>query len=658
MIFIFILTYVFSSTVPGTVLSDRFFNTSTIAEKINKNQTIETGNNHKWVQTFTQSSWISPNGSVFSYSNWDEAKRTVGVYKNGDVVGELVPTQSITTNWGDITGDSKYVYLTSMISQGNWVVNGYGVMRVDNKTYLWAGFNSGFGDYSCYFKVRDSGTTALYRHITSDETTNKLFVTDSFNNKNKVFVFNTNPANGTAIDSFDLSGIVDMVAYNGNIWIIIGNEIRKYTQSGTYTNVKINVNNATKIQINRQNQLMVWDNDKCVIYFYDINTLKLLKTFGTVGGYYSATILNRSLFSVFPPNLTGFGTDSVGNIYLTWGYGFPHFTDIRAFSKTGDSLYHQYNSSFVCVGGLDYRKDGTEAFTTNYKFKIDWTKPTDKKSTLVGLTSDYKNFTSPMGGRTEVRYVNNKRILIKDNSDLYGNGFTIYYEDGLFFKKARTFSNGEAKAYYMDTLGNVWDATGLAIREYKFIGFSGKVPIWDTVHYTSYKKEINFTSICRIHYEPKTDELILTGYNDKYPGLGGKGIGRVIKKYINFKKPTRKIAWEGIINTDSLWMEFEKAAISIEGDYIFILSIGDEPRTLDVYRKSNFEYVGKIQPGEEIQGNLCFDGSCGMIGWIDTPFGMTTIKRKNGEYVILIENDLTGNNIVYRWCPSGNCSTK
>jgi hypothetical protein len=91
-------------------------------------------------------------------------------------------------------------------------------------------------------------------------------------------------------------------------------------------------------------------------------------------------------------------------------------------------------------------------------------------------------------------------------------------------------------------------------------------------------------------------------------------------------------------------------------DYVFYISIGDEPRTLYVKSDRTGADIGRIYPGAEIQGNIDFVGvGYGGLGWIDTPFGINCFKRNNGQYVIVIENDLTANNFIYRWCPSGNC---
>lgn len=663
MIISLLLAFLFSqSTVPGTVLSDRMFNSLTLAEEINPDVPDNIIENRKWVQNFTQAGWVNGGGTFFAYSNWDEAGNVVGMYKNGTLVNKLAPyLKGIAANWGDITGDTNYVYLTTKIDYGDWYTNGCGVLRSNVITGSWAGWVGGKGKNSSYFSIRDTGQScALYRNITVDDKSKELFVTDSVNGVNKVIVFRTNPALSTPIDSFELTGIVDMVAFDTTLWVIKDNQVRLYSNRGVFLNKTIpGILKPTKVNISRQNEMMVWDDSLCVVKFYKNykTTPRLTRTLGYVGGYYAANSkkINHSL-KLFPPNLRSLGTDNLGNIYLSWGYAFPAFSDIRSFNKNGDSLWHLYSATFVGVTGFDYTKDGTEAFTTQHKFKIDWNGPPDKKAKFLGYTIPYRDEGTGIGGRTEVIYAKGKRLIIKDNNDLYGNGISIFYEDGLFLRRCFVISNGEQKAFYVDSLGNIWDASRPNIRKINYLGVNRNgVPIWDTANAINYGR-LTDISIRRFFYIPSTDEAIVTGYTSQIPKrtVEDKGIGQVVRKYTSFTR-NKQLAWQDTVKIDTLWMTFDKAAITVTGEYIFVISIGNEPRDIDVYRKSDFGHVGKIFPGPEVQGDIAFAPGYGGIGWIDFPFGMTSFRRNNGEYVIVIENDLTANNIIYRWCPTGSC---
>lgn len=657
----------YTNTVPGTVSYDRMFNSLTMSGKINPQVSDISALNRKWVQNFIQSSWVSSTGTIYAYSNWDEGNHTASLYKNSDQIGLFEPRfKGVAANWGDIVGDDNYVYSTTQVEYGNWTATGCGVVRT-TLAGRFAGFAGGVGEGNSYFYIRQSGDICqIYRNITVNKQKSELYVTDSIEtlpDRNMVFVFKTNPAAPAPIDSFNMLGIKDMVADDSGLWIIINDSVKYYSSRGIYSGIYIpGILKPTLISYSRQKELMVWDDSLCIVRFYRFpKTSTRSRTFGLVGGMYKAASENRKFdFKTFPPGLRGMNTDSVGNLYLTWGYGYPSFSDMRVFNKLGDSLWHLYCASFVSIGGFDYMKDGREAFTTNYRFNIDWKKPTDKKETFVGYTGDYRGTVAPMGGRTYVRYVGNKRIIVNDNNDLYGIGISIFYDQGQFLKKAFTFKNGMSVAFYVDYNGDVWDASGLEIKRYRFIGFNrANLPVWDTVNYQKFKNIGGFY-IERIIYDKDKDEMLLTGATDIYkkPPGDARGIGSVIRKYSKWTK-NRTLAWQDTIGIDTIpfiQQNSTKASIEACGDYIFYIPVAEEPRPLYVRSMLTGQHVGIIYPGAEIQGNINFDGlGYGAIGWIDTPFGLNCIKRNNGQYVITIENDLTANNWVYRWCPSGNC---
>jgi hypothetical protein len=60
---------------------------------------------------------------------------------------------------------------------------------------------------------------------------------------------------------------------------------------------------------------------------------------------------------------------------------------------------------------------------------------------------------------------------------------------------------------------------------------------------------------------------------------------------------------------------------------------------IQVFDKENGEYLGSLKPGPEV-------GS--QSGWIDIPYGVTAYLRKNGEYIVVVEEDGRCKNIVYR----------
>ena len=54
-------------------------------------------------------------------------------------------------------------------------------------------------------------------------------------------------------------------------------------------------------------------------------------------------------------------------------------------------------------------------------------------------------------------------------------------------------------------------------------------------------------------------------------------------------------------------------------------------------------YVGSLSPGPEVGGNA---------GWQDMPYPIQALKRKDGEYLVLVEEDWRGKNLLYRCAPN------
>lgn len=52
--------------------------------------------------------------------------------------------------------------------------------------------------------------------------------------------------------------------------------------------------------------------------------------------------------------------------------------------------------------------------------------------------------------------------------------------------------------------------------------------------------------------------------------------------------------------------------------------------------------MGIIHPGPEVDEQS---------GWIDIYFGIQAFKRKNGEYMLIAEEDARAKNIIYHWHP-------
>ncbi|MGB3638190.1 MAG: hypothetical protein WBA39_11540, partial [Rivularia sp. (in: cyanobacteria)] len=190
------------------------------------------GGGDKWVQIQISGMYVAPDGTIYTNSEWDEAGREVGIYRNGDVVGKAEDLHG----WGRsggvaITADKKYIYVAmeqSGIDQKkdgfppkgtNW----YCVRRYD-LTGKTAPFPNGKGwDKSMLIVSQKDELTGL------NTVGKELFVSDSA--ANKVRVYNTDTMQ--ELRSFNLAKPGNIaVDRTGNLWIIQNNQVVNYSKQG------------------------------------------------------------------------------------------------------------------------------------------------------------------------------------------------------------------------------------------------------------------------------------------------------------------------------------------------------------------------------------------------------------------------------------------
>jgi hypothetical protein len=85
----------------------------------------------------------------------------------------------------------------------------------------------------------------------------------------------------------------------------------------------------------------------------------------------------------------------------------------------------------------------------------------------------------------------------------------------------------------------------------------------------------------------------------------------------------------------------QPASFSVAGDFLFVLyGIGH----VRILNKTDGGLVGTLRQN--------VNGWKGSDGQVDAAYGITVTQRKNGEYIILLENAAWANIQMYRWHPS------
>ena len=87
----------------------------------------------------------------------------------------------------------------------------------------------------------------------------------------------------------------------------------------------------------------------------------------------------------------------------------------------------------------------------------------------------------------------------------------------------------------------------------------------------------------------------------------------------------------------------EAACITVAGEYAFTGGWKERGR-IWVNRLSDGAEVGVFDPGATV-------GGVENTGWIDLLTGINAFKRRNGEYLVFVEENYKAKSLIYRWNP-------
>jgi len=226
------------------------------------------------------------------------------------------------------------------------------------------------------------------------------------------------------------------------------------------------------------------------------------------------------------------------------------------------------------------------------------------------------------------------------------------------FDAPEYLSNGGKDApplwgWWVDSAGNVWQATQTAgIRKFACQGLDAQGnPIYDFASLVAMPMPAPFTRLERIYYFPGTDTMYLAGYTADRPHHDGlwKVMGRVICRYDHWSKGPSPPRWQIApdYTVDGSW-KGKPASMSVAGDYVLVVYVVGG--RIEVYDAQTGASVGHLKPSPEVGGDLPGEA----VGWVDIPEGIQAIRRTNGEYVVLVEEDWKSKILMYQWRPEAS----
>ena len=190
--------------------------------------------------------------------------------------------------------------------------------------------------------------------------------------------------------------------------------------------------------------------------------------------------------------------------------------------------------------------------------------------------------------------------------------------------------------FWVDKKGNIWMAYGFF--RYDFQGLDGKGnPIYSAAKTTKMEPPRGMKSVARVWYDSDSDTLVAAeeGVNEEgKPDM--RHIGRIFvcRKYLAGNREA--ISFQSGAGK-------EASTITAAGDYVFSGGWKERGRVY-VNRISDGAPVGVFDPGATV-------GEVENTGWIDVLTGITAHRKKDGEYMVFVEENYKAKSILYRWKP-------
>ncbi len=593
------------------------------------------GGDEQWVQDFITEIFVTPDGTVYTSSEWDEGGRTVGEYKDGRTNKKLFKENNGGEHkcwgWGTaskaIAADDRYLYVVNC--EGNllrfrradqYYINAVPVGKAVDMTY------------------REG---ILYILLENGE------------------VQQREARSGVLLHSFKVPSAGDVaVDKQKRLWIRVGKEILAYSPSGRRLPLHLKgFEDPTDIAVDNQGRLIVCENgSQSQVLFYDVSSHQpqLVRRFGKRGGLLAGTpgVVKKDPLKLF--SIRGAGTDAKGNLYVA--LSSEGWSIIRKFNPRGQLVWEVQNLFFVDGASFDPDADGKVIYGREEIIEFDYSRPPGQPAwTLRSITRDPSSRQDPrreVFGMGWIRKVRGHRLLFVAGQ-MAGPMPVLYFSPSKGdIALDSGLRKGKGWALWPDHQGNVWYVEGRDIIKEPLIGFSpeGK-PVYGKPEHYPIPSE--FRSVERIIYDVESDTMYLSGFTKEHPDPGGAWglVGTEIIRYDNWSKGpklhTRILlpfrTWEGGGAPEMIMPK----AIAFAGDYLFVAYVwnfegpGNKPPVL-IYHKDTGQWVGTLRPG----------GVVGTAhGWVDAAYAIDAFRRSHGEYVVLVEEDYRGKIVLYRWMP-------
>ncbi|HLG78943.1 MAG TPA: discoidin domain-containing protein [Ktedonobacteraceae bacterium] len=562
------------------------------------------------VQDFIQSAVVQPDGTIWTFSDWDEGGNQFGEIRNGQIVGANENLGQNNHNLNDNSARSiTDTYGHTWAVQDITMVGGDKVCRTDNTNICITG-SSGFrpnalaiaNDHT--LMVGDNGPDQQIKFYDVSSGNPSSTPVRTFGDQGGVWA-GPNP------------GLTGPTRFSG-IWGVGQDTSGNYYVAGNFPG------GGSWARSLQSNGTMNWQ-----IYgkIWVSNTVPDMSTDGTVA--YDHNAMYHLDYSQTTP-----GKETTGD--------FPYAVTIDPWNHPDDPRL----SSYDCCDA-----------NNNGKYAQDWQSTANAHYSFTFFTPKW------------IRNYNGHKFMI--TTSMYGGAFGLWEQVGNFWV-SRSFVNGpDSNSWpwgaYVDDNANLWTAYTVAgnastIRKYTATGLdsSGNI-VYSTP--TVYQQINDFNEAMRLRYDTKNDILYISGFTPSRSRGGGWGdAGAVVNRYSHYTADTSSPSPDLSFNLPYVYAKnsdgsqnFEASHtiqdIEIVNNYL-IAAFGTNN---DVTGQHSSPAIFSLTDGSRVTDlTLQSPLISSNVGWMDMQ-GLTAGLRSNGEYLLFLEDDYRNKTLIYRWCPAGNC---
>ena len=389
--------------------------------------------------------------------------------------------------------------------------------------------------------------------------------------------------------------------------------------------------------------------------------------------------------------LTGIQTDASGNLYVSsWDYG----AKVWKFDPARRQTWVLQGGEFVTCADADPSAD-TSIYSAGHRYVIDYAKPPGAGWTHAAITLDPLRY--PDDHRLREPFLSMRMMRIGGKSVMFGKQqmggelffwrfdgeiavpAAMYWPDGskdpayppnhpagpFLWSDANGDGRMQAGEYQqgpgggqcmtVDALGNIWlnlkgwEAEKGVVARLACTGVDQRgVPTWSTTpdRERPIPRDSGISKLSKLFYDAAQDRMYLGVWTPAHPHPGGgweqMDVGAELQRFDNWTTAP-KLAWKTTLIPPEGLIGKAPKAWSFEADYAFIGSTWQhEQMAVDVIRLSDGQRQGRLLPTADIGGTT---------GWLDMNDGIQSHRRKDGTYIVFMEEVWMAKGIFFQWRP-------